>query len=67
MTFYYVKTFMRNHRKYQNHRKALGFFNKSKNNFYLFKLASELQHNQFLIYFLHNDYQIFVNVVISKY
>jgi hypothetical protein len=33
----------------------------------IFKLAPELYHKQFSIFFLHKQPQIFVNVVISKY
>jgi hypothetical protein len=45
------KTILRISGKCQNHKKALEFFNKSRNSSYLFKLATKLYHNQFSIFF----------------
>jgi hypothetical protein len=59
---------MRNPEKCQNHREALRFFLVNlKITFTFIKLASELYHNQFSIYFLYKGHQNFVNVIIFKY
>jgi hypothetical protein len=50
--FFYPKTFLRNTRKCKNCRKALGFYLINLEIVHIFfKLASELYHNQFSMYF----------------
>jgi hypothetical protein len=67
MTFFYIKTILRNPKNDKIAGKPLGFLINPETTPTFFKLALDFTIISFQSIFLHKDPQIFTNFIISKY